>query len=399
MQVFKCFFTIIGRNKGLMILYACIFVFLAVTLSNVAMQDTQLTFTDTALPVTVIDRDGTQTSRALRSYVYEKQREVPLPDDTERLQDALYAREVEYVLFIPAGYEQALLAGDAPVLDTAQVPNSYSATYVDRQVQRFVDTVRAYTASGFSVADALAHAQDDLARQTEVQLSHQEVQQVPAVYYYFNYLCYAFMMILIFGLSPVMLVFGKPSLAARMNASALPLRRKNLELALGATLLTLACFVLFVIIAFVLYGSQMLQPGALWCMLNALVFLVFSMALGLFIGMVSKTGNTISALANVVGLALCFLGGVYVPLDLMGSGMQAAAHFLPTYWYIRGVELASELGTNGTAGMFGGEGSSALSGGGIPAQLLVCLLIQLLFAVALGSVALVVSRHKQRAGV
>ena len=58
----------------------------------------------------------------------------------------------------------------------------------------------------------------------------------------------------------------------------------------------------------------------------------------------------LNGINNVLSLGLCFLGGVFVPLEMLGNGIVSIAQFLPTYWYsrINGIlrdygELSSEL--------------------------------------------------------
>ncbi len=44
-------------------------------------------------------------------------------------------------------------------------------------------------------------------------------------------------------------------------------------------------------------------------------------------------------------MLMTFLGGAWMPLSLMGSAVQTAAHFVPTYWVndAIGKALASDL--------------------------------------------------------
>lgn len=381
MQVFKGFFAVVRKNLGLMIMYASILVILSATLSNVAPQTTSSFFEEQRIPVTVIDRDGSEVSGALGEYLYERQNPQPMPDDGEAIQDALYHRTTEYVLYIPAGFGASLLEGEAMELASSKVPESYSAAYAEEQLTGYLSTLRAYLVAGFSTAEALENTAADVAAEVETNLNQKEIEAVPQVFYYFNYLCYGLAMVMIFGLSPVLLTFNKKELAARMNASALPLRRKNLQIGLGAFVLALLCLAVFILVAVILYRGDILRTGSLLCILNSVAFLFFSVALGLLVGQVARSGNMISAIANVAVMAMCFLGGVFVPFEIMGSTMQTVAKFMPTYWYLQAVDTAA-LATRFDAS------SLALYWLGIG--------MQLIFGVALLSVALVVSKQKQR---
>ena len=227
MQVFKTFFAVVRKNIGLMCMYTGIFVGIAITIANVVPAEGGASFQETKTSVTVIDRDNSALSAAITNYLYGRQTAVPLEDDQSVLQDALYRRVTSYILFIPAGYEQAFLGQASPEMETAQVPDSYSGAYVDNQVESYVKTVRAYTQAGFGLEAALEAAQADNARAVPVALTQTVVQSRAGVYYFFQFLCYGMAMVMIFGLAPVLLAFSQKGLAARMNASALPLRKRN----------------------------------------------------------------------------------------------------------------------------------------------------------------------------
>jgi ABC-2 type transport system permease protein len=66
--------------------------------------------------------------------------------------------------------------------------------------------------------------------------------------------------------------------------------------------------------------------GALW--LGSAVFV----ALGLLLGWALETKAAGGAI-GIVGTVLAALGGLWIPVELFPSGLQAVAHGLPSYWY------------------------------------------------------------------
>lgn len=53
----------------------------------------------------------------------------------------------------------------------------------------------------------------------------------------------------------------------------------------------------------------------------------------------------LNGVGNLLGMLMTFLGGAWMPLSLMGSAVQAVAHFVPTFWVndAIGKALASDL--------------------------------------------------------
>ena len=43
----------------------------------------------------------------------------------------------------------------------------------------------------------------------------------------------------------------------------------------------------------------------------------------------------LSIASNAVSLGMSFLGGIFVPQEIMGENILIAARFIPTYWYTK----------------------------------------------------------------
>ena len=116
--------------------------------------------------------------------------------------------------------------------------------------------------------------------------------------------------------------------------------------------------------------------------LNSLAFLLVAASIAFLVGNLAKSDVAISALTNVIGLGMCFLGGVFVPPDMLSEGVQKFSRFLPSWWYVRNVNLL-------------GLRQGALSAA--DTQLIgESLLIQIAFAAAIFAITLFLLRQKGR---
>jgi len=379
MQVFRCFMKIVRHNLSQILIYLCVFIFLTIGFSAMGSDQHDKLFTDSKVNITVIDNDGSELSAAVEDVVYGRNNKVEVENDPQAFQDALYNRDIEYALFIPQGYEAGFLAGENPKLEGAQIPNSYSGVYVDNLIERFVSTVSVYTQAGEDLTNAIKMANKDISKETEVKLTGGVSFNMSPVYYYYSYMSYSLMLMMIFGLSPVLMAFAKKPLAMRMNSSALSLGGRNLGMGLGSAVLAAISFGVLVLIGFIMYGSEMLTPGSLICLLNGACFILLALAMAFFIGQIATSMNMLSAMANAIVLSLSFLGGIFVPTEIMSSGMKTIAQFMPTYWYVSVPKIAMSH-TELTQGMM----TEIWQGMGI----------QILFAVAFMAIALVMSKRK-----
>ncbi len=115
----------------------------------------------------------------------------------------------------------------------------------------------------------------------------------------------------------------------------------GVEVAVGV-LLTLPSLVAVALVGRLVTGVDL--PLGTWLLLVAVLWAgsaVF-VAIGLLLGLALEQKAAGGAI-GIVGTVLALLGGLWVPVELFPSGLQAVAHALPSYWY-------AELGRDVAAG-------------------------------------------------
>jgi ABC-2 type transport system permease protein len=189
-------------------------------------------------------------------------------------------------------------------------------------------------------------------------------------------------MMLIEGLSPVLMVFRKKDIANRIDCSCAPAHSRNTQIAIGCLTYTFGLWLVFMLLSIAIYGAgSIFSKNGLLCLLNSFVFALFATALTLLISVFPLNSNALNMVANVIGLGMSFLCGIFVPQYYLGDNVLKIARFLPAYWYVRS--------NNMTAG-FSNEAFSM-------STYRICIGIQLLFFAAVFSVYLAASRQsKQR---
>lgn len=381
MPVFKCFLKIMNKNKGMLIMYMAIFVGLSLILTNANATRAESLYKDTALPIAVIDRDESELSKALSAYLDERHSIAELPDEEEALQDALFNRDVTYILFVPEGFEADFIKdAESASLENVKLPDSASGVYLDNQIDRYISTLKTYLWADYTLTDALANTSTDLKVDTDVVIAGGTEESVSGVVYYFHIMPYILLSIISSVLGPMLIAFNKEALLRRTESSSLKLLERNTQIALGCAVSSLLMWGILIVTGFVMYREEMFTSVSALRIVNSLVFLVVSTCIGFLIGQLTKNTNALSAVTNVVGLGMSFLCGIFVSQNLLGEGVLTVAKFLPAYWYIRNNDLlTSTAGLNTSDMSIYGEG----------------ILIQLGFALAIFAVALVVSRQKK----
>lgn len=340
MQVYKAFFKIIKRNMTQLMIYVIVFLLFAVLLSNTYTNPANTNFEETKINVAFINHDTDSILvEGLKNHLSQNANFIDLPDDTQKLQDALFFRSVEYIVKVPEGFTDGLLSGRAIQIEKTTVPNSTSGIYIDSLINKYLNTAKTYSNSieGLSPEQLVSYINKDLSLKAEVKLVNPNLQSniSKKSAYYFNFLAYSLFAILILGVSAVMMVFNHTDLKKRNLGSPLKLRSMNFQMVLGN--MSFAVLVWFVLIfaSFIMYGSYMYTPNGLLYILNSFIFALAALSISYFIANLIHSKGAMSAAANVVSLGTCFISGVFVPQALLSKTVLTISSFTPTYWYVK----------------------------------------------------------------
>lgn len=348
MQVYNAFFKVIQKNLPQIMIYVVVFIGLAVGLGNTNAKAVNTDFTETKVNIVFINHDtDSKLAEGLRNYLNKNANIVDIPDDKQKLQDALFFREAEYIVKVPKGFTGGLLSGQPVQLEKTAVPASTSEIYIDNIINKYLNTAKVYIDNGSNLPDEqlLRYIENDLSQKTEVKLTNsiKEVSKNEKVSFYFNYLAYSLFAVLILGVSSVMMVFNNKDLRKRNLCSPIKLGNMNFQMILGNLSYAVLAWFVMIFTSFIMYGSYMFTARGLLLLLNSFVFTVAALSISFMIGNIIKGPGAMSAAANVVSLGTCFISGVFVPQALLGKTVLKIASFTPNYWYVKSNNSIAKL--------------------------------------------------------
>lgn len=349
MQVYKTFFKIIRKNLSQLSIYMVVFVVFAIVLGNSKQNPNDINFEETKVNIAFINKDeDSKIINGLKEYLSANTNIVEIGNTKEDLQDALYFREVEYIVTIPKGFTEKILNNSEEItIEKSTIPNSVSEVYIDNLVNRYLNTAKTYTLAlrNISQSELVKYISQDLDYSTQVEVSTYENGYVSntGCKNYYNYLAYSMFAILILGVSAVMLTFQNKDLKMRNLSSALTMRSLNFQLILGNVSYAIVVWLIMILASFIMYKGYMFSMNGILFLVNSFIFTLAALSVGLLISAIVKSRNAMSSAANVVSLGFCFISGVFVPQEYLGETVISIAKFNPTYWYIKGNEDISVL--------------------------------------------------------
>lgn len=335
MTVFKGYMKVITKTLPQILMYFGIFLAIYLMISLTEADSPVTDFSAKRLSVSVIDYDGGVLAEGLTRYIGLQHDLVSLPDDNNTLQEELFYRNIEYIVYIPENFEQVCLEGKQP-LETVKVPDSYSGFYVDRCIDQYMNQIQVYRSAGYTLTESVDKVIASLEKKPDVRFLDVEAAVVPQFYYLFRFLPYLMIAIMCYGVSTVIVTFRQRDMRMRMNCAPVSPISQSFQAILAFALLGTIYLIACLLLAFLLDGKELLQASHLnYYIINAVLCTGLSLALAFFVGMMAKSAVIITNIVNVLSLGLCFLGGVFVPLDFLSEGITKMAQFLPVYWYIR----------------------------------------------------------------
>ncbi len=129
------------------------------------------------------------------------------------------------------------------------------------------------------------------------------------------------------------MIIRKKNIRDRYSCAPVSSKKYLTQVILASICVTIVfCLILAVFIMNILFKMPI---DNIWLLnfVNILVLAILGIALGLLFGMVVKNLEALNGIGVGVSLALAFLGGLFVPLEIFSDTMRKIATFTPTYWY------------------------------------------------------------------
>ena len=141
MQVFNAFFKVLNKNKGQLVLYVVIYLSITLLMGNMAQDNEEQAFSGVSLDIGVENKDQGMLGEALVEYLNGSHNLRRIPDNKEKLQDAMYYGEMDYVLEIPEDFSEKFKNKEwEGLLEGTIVPGSNSAYLIENEIEGFLKT-------------------------------------------------------------------------------------------------------------------------------------------------------------------------------------------------------------------------------------------------------------------
>ena len=287
--------------------------------------------------IALADRDDSAISRALRAALETTDELVDADDEPTALQDVLAKDQADIVLIIPDGFGDQLIDAAHAGRD---LPQLNMAAGSSQRASRWASLAAAQAALEPALdADGIV---DAVTQSSSVEPSVQVLETTPGnaaasrLAFYLTFSSYTITSSIIVVAGVVLATLNAPDVRRRQLSSPMSTWRLGLGSIAGCGVLALAVCALVAVVGIVASGAASLVSQALpqlaLALISLAIFALVPLSLAYTLAQCGFQEDALNAIANIGGMVMSFLGGAWVPLSLMGPGVQAMARFTPTYW-------------------------------------------------------------------
>ena len=339
MTVFKTFWKVVNKYKGTIILYTVML--LTFGTMNLKTNDINTTFTNSKPDVLIIDQDESLISKNLVDYFDKFANLVKVEESEDKIDDALFYRDVSYVIYIPYGYEKDILNGINPELEIKSA-GDYEASLANMLLSRYINVQNIYSKS-VDNDELIGVINNNLANSANVNIvSKMDNVKSSNMASFFNFASYSIMAVIMYIICLVLSSFHDENVNKRTIVISINYKKYNRLVLISSFGFSFIVWILYTLLGFVLLDDMLSIRGVIY-IINTFVFSFCALNLALLISSLTSNKNAINGIVNVLALGQAFLCGAFIPAEFLPEFVLKIAHIFPSYWYINSNNLMSTM--------------------------------------------------------
>ena len=342
MTVFSTILKILNKLKGMLILYTVMLV--AITTINQTSGNKVTNFEESKPDMLIVNNDSKNV--ITDGFVYYIKKHANIKDiDTsnqDKINDAIFYRDVNFVIYIPENFGKDLKEGKEPSLKYKTTGDEY-ASYSRMLVEKYIKTVKTYK-DYYSGSQLIEKVNNIVGNDTKVQMkSSLDTSKMSTMTVYFNFLNYALLAGCVYCITMILASLKQENVRKRTIVSSFNYRKYNRIVLFSNAIVIVAMWILYMILSLILFKDSMFTANGLAFVLNSLVFALCGLSIGFLIGNITTNKAAIGGIVNVVALGTSFLCGCFVPFEYMPDYVLKIAHILPTYYFVANNQLIKTI--------------------------------------------------------
>lgn len=344
MTVFNTFWKVINKYKGTIILFTVMLVTFGGI--NTTSNNSTVDFTNSKPDIIIVNNSGNNDlTKNLISYLEKNTNVKDVKNTEEARNDALFYREVNYIIYIPKDYQKDVLSGKTPEIDIKTV-GDYTSSLAEMLLTRYLKIQSIYAKNISTEQELITAINKNLSKTSEVAITSKvDTAKTSKVSRYFNFASYSAMFIIIFVICMVLSSFHAKAIKKRTIISSMNYKTHNKYLLRASFIYSIIVWLLFMLLGTILFSNTILSLRGLVYALNLFIFIFTSLTLALLLSTLIDNKDAVTGIVNVISLGSAFLCGAFIPTEWLPETVVKISRIFPTYWYVNSNDLLASLQT------------------------------------------------------
>ncbi len=338
MTIFKTYWKIVKKNIGIIILYTVML--LVFGTMNLKANKNSFEFISSKPDIIIVNNSSGIITDNLISYLKTNANVKNITDETD-IDDAVFFRDANYVIYIPKEFENKIENGKEFNIDI-KTNNSYDSYIASELLNKYLDVFSKYMNLYHDKILAIQKLDNTLNKRAGVVIENKTNLNSKTSLFY-NFSSYSIMAIVIYIICLVLSSFNDEKISKRTNVSGMNYKTFNNYLYISSFTFTFIIFIVYLILSFLILKNSILNINGILYSLNMFIFFIVSFTMAILISNIVKSKGAISGVVNVISLGSAFLCGAFIPVKYMPSFALKIAHIFPTFYFIDNNEYIASL--------------------------------------------------------
>lgn len=342
MTIFKTFLKVLNKCKAPIIIYTVFLIFFGGF--NIKTSDNSMSFVANKPDVLIVNEDTENNiTNNLINYIESNTNIIDVDDNEEARDDALFYRDVNYIIYIPKNYGEDFLKGKNPEIKIKST-GDYESSLAEMMLERYIKVANIYNDTYSSEDDIIGKINDTLSKEAKIEITSKlDTDKIDKASFYYNFTNYCILAGCIYVICLILSSFKNENISKRTIVSSINYKEYNMKLLISNTLFSIVLWIFYVLLSFVLVGDIMFTAHGVIYIINSFIFTLCAVTIAFLIGNLIRNKDAINGIVNVIALGSSFLCGAFVPAELLPDSVLKIAHVLPSYWYIKTNEMVKTL--------------------------------------------------------
>ena len=282
MTVYKTFFKVVNKYKFLIIIYTAMLILFAGF--NMQTSQNSTNFVAEKPDVLIINNDKEQKlSKNLVEYIEKNSNIVDIENDEEARNDALFYRDVSYIIYIPENYSKDFLNGLNPEINIKSAGDAGSS-YAEMMLTRYIKVANIYQKELQNEDELIKTINETLEKEAETEITSKlDTDNLTRAAFYYNFMNYSILAGCVYVICIIISSFREEKIRKRTVISSMNYKKFNRQLLVSNGALAFILWLLYVVLSFILIGNIMFTAHGLILIANSFVFSICSLTIAFLI--------------------------------------------------------------------------------------------------------------------